>query len=53
MAGWRQFVVAGPGSFGKPGSAGLQTAAAVCAAGPGSGAGSGCMLEQESRIRMH
>lgn len=47
MAESRQSAVADPGSFGCPGSDGQQTAAAACAAEPGSGAESECMLAGE------
>lgn len=47
MVEWRPSVAAGPRSSGNLDSDGPQTAAAACAAEPGSGAESACMLERE------
>lgn len=47
MVEWRPSAAAGPRSSGNLDSDGPQTAAAACAAEPGSGAEFACMLEQE------
>lgn len=44
---WRPSAAAGPRSSGNLDSDGPQTAVAACAAEPGSGAESACMLERE------